>query len=202
MENNIENILNLNSKQSFFMDRLCQALYWFNHKYQIHKGEFKKVPRCFNPKIGAGRRDPDRYSYENYGHTPFSKREDKKKYLDGFVETYLFRTIFSKGYLDDVIFTKENYNNGQIITIFYGKKKLYKRILIPDIKKFFKLLGYNPKDPFGTYYFNNFLELYSLLEDASNIPILDEDINYLIISSKYIMKTSSNFSRYNIKAIA
>ena len=202
MNNNTENILNLNFKQSFFMDRLCQALYWFNHKYQTPNGEYKKVPKCFNPKMGAGSRDPDRYSYEDSGHIPFSKREDKKKYLDGFIETYLFRTTFSKDYLKDVVFTKENYNEGQIITIFYGKKKTYKRILIPNIKNFFGLIGYNPEDPAGTYYFNTFLELYAVLEDASNIPILDEDIKYIITASKYKMEISNDISRYKVKAIA
>ena len=203
MENIIDFLKpNFRNNNSFiFMDKLCQMLYCFNHKYHIYNGpsgygEWIKVPKYYKPIIGPGFRDPNRYAGGDAGHKPFSKRENKKEYLDKFIKVYLLEKNNLKNNIHDLVFTKENYKKGQIITVFYPKENTYRRFLIADLKKFFEILNYNPNKTLSNPDFSRIdsHKLYSLVSDATHIPIQDSTIKYIIEISEYQLEPNKIYT--------
>jgi hypothetical protein len=180
------------------MEKLSNALCCFNHKYQFNNsvGKEVKVPKDYKPIICPGVRDPNMYSCYDYGHEPFSLRESKKDYLDEFIKTYLVERNNPEEYLDDVVLIREDCKRGQIISIFFNDKKTYKRILIEDKKNFFKLLNFNPNKEYSTTSVlpERIKKLYSMLKDATNIPIQDSDVKYIVEISKYRLEPNEIYS--------
>jgi len=179
-----------------FMHELSHALYCFNYRYQFHIDKDIKFPEEYKPTIGPGVRDPNRYSFKDIGHEPFSLRESKKAYLDKFIKLYLLERNVPTRFMDNVVMTKEDFGKGQIISLFFNHNRTYKRIFIKDKNKFFRLLRFNPEEIESMPYVDphKIEELYSILKDASHIPVQDEDIKYIIETSKYMLEPNEKNS--------
>lgn len=173
-----------------FMHKLSHVLYCLNYRYYFHVDKEVRYPKKFNPTIGVGVRDPNRYSNTDTGHEPFSLRESKKEYLDKFIKLYLLERNIPKEFMDNVVMTKEDLGKSQIISLFLNHNKTYKRILIKDKNKFFKLLRFDPNKIESMPYVDphKIEKLYSSLEDASHIPIQDKDIEYIVNESGYVLE--------------